>query len=44
MNAKAGKQKASKHRAAAAVFVRKVLSKRGRMLLAKAGFGLPKRS
>jgi len=36
--------KASKHRAAAAVFVRKVLAKRGRMLLAKAGFGLPKRS
>ena len=34
---------ASKHRAAAAAFVRQVLSKRGRLLLAKAGFGLPKR-
>ena len=34
---------ASKHPAAAAGFVRKVLSKRGRLLLAKAGFGLPKR-
>jgi len=35
--------KASKHRAAARAFVAKVLSKRGRLLLAKAGFGLPKR-
>jgi len=35
--------KASKHRAAAAAFLRKVLSKRGRLLLARAGFGLPKR-
>jgi molybdate transport system substrate-binding protein len=35
--------KASKHRAAAAAFVRKVLSNRGRLVLAKAGFGLPKR-
>ena len=35
--------KASKHRAAARAFVGKVLSKRGRLLLSKAGFGLPKR-
>ena len=35
--------KASKHRAAAAAFLRKVLSTRGRLLLARAGFGLPKR-
>ena len=35
--------KASKHRAAATAFVKKVLSKRGRLLLAKAGFGLPKK-
>ncbi len=35
--------KASKQRAAARAFVAKVLSKRGRLLLAKAGFGLPKR-
>jgi molybdate transport system substrate-binding protein len=35
--------KASKHRAAATAFVEKVLSKRGRLLLARAGFGLPKR-
>lgn len=34
--------KASKHRAAARAFVGKVLSKRGRLLLSKAGFGLPK--
>jgi molybdate transport system substrate-binding protein len=34
---------ASTHRAAAKAFVAKVLSKRGRLLLAKAGFGLPKR-
>ena len=33
--------KASKHRAAGRAFVAKVLSKRGRMLLARAGFGLP---
>jgi molybdate transport system substrate-binding protein len=35
--------KASKHRAAAKAFVAKVLSKRGRLLLSRAGFGLPKR-
>ena len=35
--------KASKHRAAARAFVGKVLSKRGRLLLSKAGFGLTKR-
>lgn len=35
--------KASTHRAAAKALVAKVLSKRGRLLLAKAGFGLPKR-
>ncbi len=35
--------KASSHRAAAAAFVRKVLSKRGRLLLARGGFGLPKK-
>jgi molybdate transport system substrate-binding protein len=35
--------KASPHRAAARAFVAKVFSKRGRMLLSKAGFGLPKR-
>jgi molybdate transport system substrate-binding protein len=35
--------KASKHRAAAKAFVGKVLSKRGRLLLSKAGFGLPPR-
>ena len=35
--------KATKHPVAAAAFVRKVISKRGRLLLAKAGFGLPKR-
>ena len=35
--------KASKHRTAAAAFVGKVLSNRGRLVLAKAGFGLPKR-
>lgn len=35
--------KASRHSAAARAFVRKVLSRRGRLLLSKAGFGLPKR-
>jgi molybdate transport system substrate-binding protein len=35
--------KASKHRAAAKAFVAKVLSKRGRLLLSRAGFGLPTR-
>jgi molybdate transport system substrate-binding protein len=35
--------KASSQRTAAAAFVRKVLSKRGRLLLARAGFGLPKK-
>jgi len=35
--------KASKHRAAARAFVAKVLAKRGRLLLARAGFGLPNR-
>jgi molybdate transport system substrate-binding protein len=35
--------KASSHVAAARVFVRKVLSKRGRVLLARSGFGLPKK-
>ena len=34
--------KASKRRGAAAGFIRKVLSNRGRLLLVKAGFGLPK--
>jgi molybdate transport system substrate-binding protein len=34
--------KASKHRVAAKAFVAKVLSKRGRLLLSRAGFGLPK--
>src|SRR2546423_11233170 len=34
--------KATRHPVAAAAFVRKVLSKRGRLLLAKAGFGLPR--
>jgi molybdate transport system substrate-binding protein len=34
---------ASKHRTAAKAFVAKVLAKRGRLLLARAGFGLPKR-
>jgi molybdate transport system substrate-binding protein len=33
----------STHRAAARAFVAKVLSKRGRLLLSSAGFGLPKR-
>jgi molybdate transport system substrate-binding protein len=36
--------KSSSHRAAARAYVRKVLSKRGRTLLAAAGFGLPRRS
>jgi molybdate transport system substrate-binding protein len=35
--------KASAHRAAAQAFVNKVISKRGRRLLAAAGFGLPKK-
>jgi molybdate transport system substrate-binding protein len=35
--------KASKHRTAAKAFVGKVLSQRGRLLLSRAGFGLPKR-
>jgi molybdate transport system substrate-binding protein len=35
--------KASSHRAAARAFVKRVLSKRGRALLQRAGFGLPKR-
>jgi molybdate transport system substrate-binding protein len=35
--------KASSHRAAARAFIAKVTSKRGRSLLAKAGFGLPKK-
>jgi molybdate transport system substrate-binding protein len=35
--------KASSHRAAAKAFVKKITSKRGRLLLAKAGFGLPKK-
>jgi molybdate transport system substrate-binding protein len=35
--------KASSHRAAALALVRKVLSKRGRLLLVRAGFGLPKK-
>ena len=34
--------KASKRRGAAAGFIRKVLSKRGQLLLVKGGFGLPK--
>lgn len=35
--------KASSHPAAARAFIAKLVSKRGRLLLAKAGFGLPKR-
>jgi molybdate transport system substrate-binding protein len=35
--------KGSSHRAAAKAFVAKVLSKRGRLVLSRAGFGLPKR-
>ena len=35
--------KASSHRAAAQAFVKKMISKRGRLLLAAAGFGLPKK-
>jgi molybdate transport system substrate-binding protein len=35
--------KASPHRAAAQAFVKKVTAKRGRLLLANAGFGLPKK-
>jgi molybdate transport system substrate-binding protein len=34
--------KASSHRAAAKAFIKKITSKRGRLLLAKAGFGLTK--
>lgn len=36
--------KASSHLAAARAFVKQLASKRGRLLLAKAGFGLPKKS
>lgn len=36
--------KASPHLAAARAFVKQLASKRGRLLLAKAGFGLPKKS
>jgi ABC-type molybdate transport system substrate-binding protein len=35
--------KASSHLAADRAFVKQVVSKRGRLLLAQAGFGLPKR-
>jgi molybdate transport system substrate-binding protein len=35
--------KASKHRAAAALFIKRLTSLRGRRLLVQAGFGLPKR-
>jgi molybdate transport system substrate-binding protein len=35
--------KAAAHRAAAQAFVKKVVSKRGRRLLQRAGFGVPKR-
>ena len=35
--------KASTHRPAARAFVKKVLSKRGRVMLQRAGFGVPKR-
>jgi ABC-type molybdate transport system substrate-binding protein len=35
--------KASKHLAAAAAFIKRVTSLRGRRLLVQAGFGLPKR-
>jgi molybdate transport system substrate-binding protein len=35
--------KASSHRAAAQAFLKKITSKRGRLLLANAGFGLPKK-
>jgi molybdate transport system substrate-binding protein len=35
--------KASSHRSAAQAFVKKVTSRRGRLLLARAGFGLPKK-
>jgi molybdate transport system substrate-binding protein len=35
--------KASAHRSAARAFVKKVLSKRGRLMLQRAGFGVPKR-
>jgi molybdate transport system substrate-binding protein len=35
--------KASSHRAAAQALVKKMISKRGRLLLASAGFGLPKK-
>jgi len=36
--------KASAHPAAARVFIKQVTSRRGRLLLARAGFGLPKRT
>ncbi|MDX6369866.1 MAG: molybdate transport system substrate-binding protein, partial [Gaiellaceae bacterium] len=36
--------KTSSHLSAARAFVKQVVSKRGRALLAKAGFGLPKKS
>jgi len=35
--------KAAQHPAAARAFVKRVLSKRGRLLLRRAGFGLPRR-
>jgi len=35
--------RSSRHQAAARTFVKRVQSKRGRLLLARAGFGLPKR-
>jgi molybdate transport system substrate-binding protein len=35
--------KASSHRAAAKAFIKKVVSERGRLVLARAGFGLPKK-
>jgi molybdate transport system substrate-binding protein len=35
--------KSSSHRTAAQAFIKKVVSKRGRLLLARAGFGLPKK-
>jgi molybdate transport system substrate-binding protein len=35
--------KASSHRASAQAFVKKMVSKRGRRLLAAAGFGLPRK-
>ena len=35
------RQRTDSHRAAAKAFIKKVLSKRGRLVLARAGFGLP---